>query len=125
MKYIKNTDIIYTDLWWWIDQEVEKNVRKEVFFDKYQVDMEMIKKAKNPDVKFMHCLPANREMEVTSEVLDGDYSLAYELTENRLYIQMAVLSYYMFQHKQLPSKEVLKEHNDNICNQLKRMTNIL
>jgi len=124
MKYIKNTDIIYTDLWWWIDQEIEKDVRKEVFFDKYQVDMAKIKKAKNPNVKFMHCLPANREMEVTSEVLDSEYSLAFELTENRLYIQMALLSYFMYQKKNLPSEETLKRYKDLICDQLKRMTSV-
>ncbi|KFZ26479.1 MAG: Putrescine carbamoyltransferase [Candidatus Izimaplasma bacterium HR2] len=124
MKYIKGTDIIYTDLWWWIDQEVEKEIRKNAFMDKYQVNIEKLNKTKNPNIKFMHCLPANREMEVTSEVLDGENSLAFMQTENRLYIQMALLSHYMYQQKQLSSDETIKKHKEDIYDQLKRMTKI-
>lgn len=122
MKYIKNTDIIYTDLWWWIDQEIERDVRKEVFYPKYQINAEKLQKTKNPDIKFMHCLPANRGMEVTSEVLDGEHSLAFHQTENRLYIQMALLSHYMFIQRKTPSEVKIKEHNELICNKLKEMT---
>jgi putrescine carbamoyltransferase len=124
MKYIKGTDIIYTDLWWWIDQEVEKEIRKNAFMDKYQINIEMLTRTRNPNIKFMHCLPAKREMEVTTEVLDGENSLAFKQTENRLYIQMALLSYYMYHQKQLPSEQTIKKYKEDICDQLKRMTKI-
>ncbi len=123
MKFIKNTDIIYTDLWWWIDQEIEKDLRKEIFYPKYQVNKEKLAKSKNPNIKFMHCLPANRGMEVTSEVLDGSSSLAFKQTENRLYIQMALLTQYMYHPKQAPSKEVIKQNKEDICKQLHKMVN--
>jgi len=125
MKYIKNTDIIYTDLWWWIDQEVEREVRKDVFYDKYQINIEKLKKTKNPKIKFMHCLPANREMEVTSEVLDGPQSLAFLQTENRLFIEMALLSHYMYQQKKISSEEKIKKYREDICDKLKEMTGIV
>ncbi len=124
MKYIKNTDIIYTDLWWWIDQEVEREIRKDVFYDKYQINIEKLKKTKNPNIKFMHCLPANREMEVTSEVLDGSQSLAFIQTENRLYIEMALLSHYMYQQKKVTPPEVMIKYRETICDKLKEMTKI-
>ncbi len=121
MKFIKNTDIVYTDLWWWIDQEIEKDLRKEVFYPKYQINEEKLKKTKNPDIKFMHCLPANRGMEVTSDVLDGEYSLAFKQTENRLYVQMALLTHYMYSPKSAPSEQTIIEHKENICKQLHKM----
>lgn len=122
LKYIKNTDVIYTDLWWWIDQEIEREVRKEVFYPKFQVNEDILKKSKNPEIKFMHCLPANRGMEVTSEVLDGNNSLAFKQSENRLYIQMALLSHYMYHQKKLPTEEVISKHKKNVCDKLKEMT---
>ncbi len=120
-KFLKNSDIIYTDLWWWITEEDEKDVRKNAFLSKYQVSCDKITNTKNPNVLFMHCLPANREMEVTSEVLDSKMSLAFEQVENRLYIQMALLTYYNNQSLNFPEVEVLQKHRDNILEQLNKM----
>jgi putrescine carbamoyltransferase len=121
VSHVKGSDFIYTDLWWWIDQEVERDLRKAVFYPKYQVNKELLLKTKNKNVKFLHCLPANREMEVTSEVLDGESSLAFKQAENRLYIQMALLSHYIHQQKVIPSQETIQEFEDKICSKIKEM----
>ena len=46
-----------------------------------------------PDAVFMHCLPAIREMEVTSSVIDGSQSVVWQEAENRLHAQKAILAY--------------------------------
>jgi putrescine carbamoyltransferase len=121
IKHVKHTDILYTDLWWWIDQEVEREVRKGSFYPKYQVNQDLLNKTKNPNIKFMHCLPANREMEVTSDVLDGERSLAFKQTENRLYVQMAILSHYLYYVKKRPTEETIHTYRMLICDKLKEM----
>lgn len=91
LTQLKGADVVYTDLWWWVHQEDEKFIRKEAFYGKYTVTEDMLKKTKNPDVVFMHCLPANRDLEVSSEVLDGEHSIVFDQSENRLYTEMAIL----------------------------------
>jgi ornithine carbamoyltransferase len=44
-----------------------------------------------PDAVFMHCLPAHRGLEVTAEILDGPHSLVLDQSENRMYVQKAIL----------------------------------
>ena len=56
----------------------------------YQVNTELMKLA-NVDAIFMHCLPAHREEEVTSEVLDGPNSVVFDEAENRLHVQKAIM----------------------------------
>ena len=56
----------------------------------YQVNKELLKHAK-PDALFMHCLPAHREEEVTSEVLDGEKSVVFDEAENRLHVQKSIM----------------------------------
>ena len=62
------------------------------YFKKYQVNEKNIKGA-NPKVVFMHCLPAKRGQEVTSEVLDGKKSVVLHQAKNRMFIQQAILIY--------------------------------
>ena len=84
------TDAIYTDVWASMGQEDEIEERNGVFAP-YQVDAAMMARAKD-DALFMHCLPAHRGWEVTQEVMDGDQSVVYDIAENRLHVQKALLT---------------------------------
>ena len=85
----KNSNCIMTDVWVSMG---EKNKNKKKFFKNYTVNKKIISNAKN-NVIFMHCLPAKRGQEVTSEVLDGKNSVVLMQAKNRMYIQQAILIY--------------------------------
>ncbi len=85
---------MYTDVWASMGQEAEAQQRKAILRP-YQVHAALMARAK-PDAVFMHCLPAHREEEVTSEVLDGPQSIVFDQAENRLHVQKAVL--YLLMH---------------------------
>ena len=85
----KNSNCIMTDVWVSMG---EKNKNKKKYFKNYTVDKKIISNAKN-NVIFMHCLPAKRGQEVTSEVLDGKNSVVLMQAKNRMYIQQAILLY--------------------------------
>ena len=80
---------VYTDAWTSMGFEAEEKERREVF-QPYQVNNELMSLAA-PDAVFMHCLPAHRGLEVTPEVLDGPHSLVLDQSENRMYVQKAIL----------------------------------
>ena len=78
-----------TDVWLSMG---EKNKNKIKYFKNFTVDKKIINNA-SKDVIFMHCLPAKRGQEVTSEVLDGKNSVILEQAKNRMFIQQAILIY--------------------------------
>ncbi len=83
-------DAIYTDVWTSMGQEDEIEERNGIFAS-YQVDEDMMARAQ-PGALFMHCLPAHRGKEVTQEVMDGPQSVVYDIAENRLHVQKAILA---------------------------------
>ena len=86
---VSGAQAVYTDAWTSMGFEAEGEVRKAVF-QPYQVNTELMSLAA-PDAVFMHCLPAHRGLEVTQEVLDGPHSVVLEQSENRMYVQKAIL----------------------------------
>lgn len=92
---LEGADFIYTDVWYGLyDKETPKEVYMREFYPKYQVNDEMLAATKNPHIKFMHCLPANRNEEVTDSVLDGPASIAWDQAENRLTAQRGLCLYF-------------------------------
>ena len=85
----RHADLVVTDVWASMGQEDEIEARTRVFAA-YQVDREIMAEA-DPDALFMHCLPAHRGEEVSSEVLDGAQSVVWQEAENRLHAQKALL----------------------------------
>jgi ornithine carbamoyltransferase len=82
-------DAIYTDVWASMGQEDEVEERAGIFAD-FQVDEDLMARAA-PEALFMHCLPAHRGHEVTAGVMDGAQSVVYDIAENRLHVQKALL----------------------------------
>lgn len=86
---VSGADVVYTDVWTSMGQEVEAEKRKHIFFS-YQVDSTLFGRAKR-DAIFLHCLPAHRGEEVTNEVIDSPRSLVFQQAENRLHAQKAIM----------------------------------
>ena len=86
---VEDVQAVYTDSWTSMGFEAEEKVRKEVF-KPYQVNRKLMALAAR-DAVFMHCLPAHRGCEVTPEILDGAQSVVLDQSENRMYVQKAIL----------------------------------
>jgi ornithine carbamoyltransferase len=86
---VKGADVIYTDTFFSMGQERSKE--KEDALMPFQVNKALVGKAKS-DVIVMHCLPAHRDEELTSEVMDGPASVVFDEAENRLHAQKAILA---------------------------------
>ena len=84
---INNKDVIITDTW---SSMGDNSINKENSLKPYQVNRELIKKARK-DAVFMHCLPAHRGKEVTSEVIDSNQSIVFAGAENRLHVQRSII----------------------------------
>ena len=89
LEAAKDADVLYTDVWASMGQEAEAEERKKIFKN-YQINSQVTAVAKN-DVMVMHCLPAHREEEITSEVFEAHANEIFDEAENRLHVQKAVL----------------------------------
>jgi ornithine carbamoyltransferase len=88
-KAAKDADVVITDTWISMGNEKERKTRLNVF-PPYKVNKKIMNLAKK-DAIFMHCLPAYRGKEVSSEVIDGPQSVVIEEAENRLHAQKGLL----------------------------------
>ncbi len=90
---VRGADLVYTDVWASMGQESE-TAERAAKFEGYQVNEALMALA-GPQCLVSHCLPAHRESEITSEVLDSPRSIAFDEAENRLHAQKAVLYHLM------------------------------
>jgi ornithine carbamoyltransferase len=86
---VSDADAVYADLWASMGQEQEAAQRR-VIFAPYQVNESLMAMAA-PHAVFMHCLPAHRGEEVTSQVMDSPQSIVFDQAENRMHVQKAIL----------------------------------
>ena len=90
MAAVEGADLVVTDTWVSMHDPVSARERRHNQLRGYQVNAELMNRAK-PDALFMHCLPAHRDDEATSEVMDGPHSVIFDEAENRLHAQKAVM----------------------------------
>jgi ornithine carbamoyltransferase len=91
LRAVQDADVVATDTFISIGKDEERQQRDEIFLPRYQVNYDLLRSAKQ-DCIFMHCLPASRGREVTSEVIDGKASVVWDQAENRLHVQKALMS---------------------------------
>lgn len=89
-KAVQGADLVVTDTWVSMHDPQSARERRHNQLRGYQVNKALMSKAK-PDALFMHCLPAHRDDEATSEVMDGPNSVIFDEAENRLHAQKAVM----------------------------------
>lgn len=87
---VKGADLVVTDTWVSMHDPQSARERRHNQLRGYQVNEELMSKAKD-DALFMHCLPAHRDEEATSAVMDGPRSVVFDEAENRLHAQKAVM----------------------------------
>jgi ornithine carbamoyltransferase len=83
--------VLYTDVWASMGQEDSAEERREVF-EKYQLNSDLVAMASSEAI-VMHCLPAHRGEEISTEVIDGPRSVVWDQAENRLHTQKALLDH--------------------------------
>lgn len=105
---VLSADVLYNDIWVSMGEDDEVWKERLSILMPYQINMELIKKTKNPNVKFTHCLPSFHDLntidakevydkfgiepfEVTDEVFESEYSMVFDEAENRLHTIKAVM----------------------------------
>ena len=89
-RAVENADLVVTDTWVSMHDSPSARERRHNLLRPYQVNAELMARAA-PDALFMHCLPAHRDEEVTSQVMDGPQSVVFDEAENRLHAQKAIM----------------------------------
>ncbi len=89
MEAAKNADVVITDVWASMGQEDEAEKRR-IAFKGYQINDDVMSVA-NKDAIVLHCLPAHREEEITTNVFESHANEIFEEAENRLHAQKAVM----------------------------------
>lgn len=97
------------------DQEL-RDLRMGLLYPKYQINAELVAKGK-PNVGVMHCMPGNRDEEITSEVWDGPHSLLFEEAENRLHAQKGICAWLMYSDE--PDAALAAYHRGRVESALK------
>lgn len=92
---VRGVDLVVTDTWASMGQEDQKMARADAFAS-FKVDEALMREAAD-DALFMHCLPAYRDFEVTSAVIDGPQSVVWDEAENRLHAQKALMEFLLTQ----------------------------
>jgi ornithine carbamoyltransferase len=90
---VEGAHVVNTDVWASMGQEEEQKIREQAFRG-YQVDTALMSRARK-DAIFLHCLPAHRGEEVSTDVIDGPRSRVWDEAENRLHIQKAIMAVLM------------------------------
>ncbi|MBT6843372.1 MAG: ornithine carbamoyltransferase [Candidatus Melainabacteria bacterium] len=86
----QDADVIYTDVWSSMGQERDA-VRRKKIFSGYQISMKLLDEYAKPEAIVLHCLPAHRGEEITTEVIDKHEATILNQAENRLHAQKAIL----------------------------------
>ncbi|WP_341368949.1 ornithine carbamoyltransferase [Yoonia sp. BS5-3] len=89
---VQGADLVVTDTWVSMHDPQSARERRHNQLRGYQVNDALMGKAKD-DALFMHCLPAHRDDEATSSVMDGPHSVIFDEAENRLHAQKAIMRY--------------------------------
>ncbi len=89
---VRDADLVVTDTWVSMHDPQSARERRHNQLRGYQVNEALMNRAKD-DALFMHCLPAHREDEATSAVMDGPNSVIFDEAENRLHAQKAIMRY--------------------------------
>jgi ornithine carbamoyltransferase len=107
----RGASVLYTDVWVSMGQEAELERRKNTFRG-YQINQSLLKIA-DPGCVVMHCLPAHREEEISTEVLEGPQSIVLDQAENRLHIQKGIIAYLFGAVPQRAGKRI--EHAESLA----------
>ena len=106
---VKEADFIYTDVWWYHGYDDEKEERLAILSPTYHVNARLMSHAPQ-HCKVMHCLPANRDYELASEVMDSEQSIVFDQAENRLHTEKGLLVWFIYPRLKRLSEELAKFH---------------
>ncbi len=89
----EGADILYTDVWVSMGEEEEEETKLNAF-QGYQINPDLLSIA-SKDARVMHCLPAHRGQEITSDVIEGPQSIVWQQAENKMHGAAGILDYFL------------------------------